>query len=37
MLATHKPGETVELGIYRGNKRQSIDVKLGRQPVTPSG
>ena len=36
-LSTHKPGETVTLDVYRETKRRSIDVKLGRQPVAPSG
>ena len=36
-LSTHKPGETVTLDVYRDTKRRSIDVKLGRQPVAPSG
>ncbi len=36
-LSTHKPGETVDVGIFRDTKRQTIKVKLGRQPVAPSG
>ena len=33
-LADHKPGEKVELGIYRGNERRTLDVTLGRQPAS---
>ena len=32
MLADHKPGETVKLQIYRGNRQRTLDVTLGRQP-----
>ena len=31
-LADHKPGDTVELEIYRGNERRTVEVTLGRQP-----
>ena len=34
-LSTHKPGDTVELDIYRDSKRETIEVTLGRQPVSP--
>jgi S1-C subfamily serine protease len=37
LVAARKPGEKLELTIYRGDKKTSIDVKLGRQPVSPSG
>jgi S1-C subfamily serine protease len=37
MLSTRKPGDTVELGIYRDTKRQTIELKLGRQPAMPQG
>jgi S1-C subfamily serine protease len=37
ILSTHKPGDTVELGIYRDAKRLKVELKLGRQPATPSG
>jgi S1-C subfamily serine protease len=37
MLARHKPGQTVKLAIYRGSERKTLDVKLGRQPVSPRG
>jgi S1-C subfamily serine protease len=33
VLADHKPGETVKLEIYRGNREQTLDVTLGRQPA----
>jgi len=33
VLADHKPGETVKLQIYRGNRQQTLDVTLGRQPA----
>jgi S1-C subfamily serine protease len=33
VLADHKPGETVKLQIYRGNRQQALDVELGRQPA----
>jgi S1-C subfamily serine protease len=32
-----KPGEKLELTVYRGDKKLRIHVKLGRQPVSPSG
>jgi S1-C subfamily serine protease len=31
-LADHKPGQTVELEIYRGNERETVQVTLGSQP-----
>ena len=34
VLADHKPGKKVELQIYRGNERQTVEVTLGRQPST---
>ena len=33
-LADHKPGEKVELAIYRGNERRTVGVTLGRQPAS---
>jgi S1-C subfamily serine protease len=33
-LADHKPGEKVDLQIYRGNERRTVQVTLGRQPST---
>ena len=35
VLANHKPGDTIELVVYRGNTKQTIEVKLGRQPSSP--
>jgi len=32
VIASHKPGDTIALEIYRGDKKQTIEVKLGRQP-----
>ena len=33
VLADHKPGETVKLQVYRGNRQLTLDVTLGRQPA----
>jgi S1-C subfamily serine protease len=35
LIAVKKPGESVRLDVYRGAKKLSIDVKLGRLPSTP--
>ena len=32
-----EPGDTITLEIYRGEVKRTIDVKLGRQPSSPSG
>jgi S1-C subfamily serine protease len=32
-----EPGDTVTLEVYRGDVKQTVDVKLGRRPITPSG
>ena len=37
VLADHKPDETVQVQIYRGNRQQTLSVTLGRQPASPSG
>ena len=37
VLAKRAPGDTITLEIYRGSKKQSLDVKLGRQPSSPQG
>ncbi len=37
VVAAKKPGEKLTLGIYRGDKKTTLDVKLGRQPASPSG
>jgi S1-C subfamily serine protease len=34
LIASHKPGDTIRLEIYRGSTKQTLDVKLGRQPAT---
>jgi putative serine protease PepD len=34
-IAGKKPGDEVELGVFRGDKHLTITVKLGRQPSTP--
>ena len=34
-ISGKKPGDNVELGVYRGDKHLTITVKLGRQPSTP--
>ena len=37
IVAAKKPGEAVRLVVYRNGKKKEVDVKLGRQPGTPSG
>jgi S1-C subfamily serine protease len=37
IVAGRKPGDTLELTIFRDGKKRTIDVKLGRQPTSPSG
>jgi S1-C subfamily serine protease len=37
VVATKKPGEDLRLVVYRGNKRTTITVTLGRQPAARSG
>ena len=34
-LAAHKPGEEIELGIFREAKKTTVKVTLGRQPSSP--
>ena len=36
-VAAHQPGDKVTLVIYRGAKRTSVTVTLGRQPPSPQG
>ena len=36
-IAAHKPGERIRLVIYRGAKKTSVTVTLGRQPASPQG
>jgi len=35
VIAAKKPGDTLELEVYRGTKKMTIDVELGRQPTSP--
>jgi S1-C subfamily serine protease len=35
VLASHKPGDTIKLVVYRGQVKKTIEVKLGRQPSSP--
>jgi len=35
VIAQHKPGDTIQLVIYRGNGKHTIEVKLGRQGSSP--
>ncbi|HYY02356.1 MAG TPA: PDZ domain-containing protein, partial [Gaiellaceae bacterium] len=34
LIGEKKPGDSVKLGIYRGNKKMTVSVKLGRQPAS---
>ena len=36
-IAAHKPGDRIELVIYREAKKSSVTVTLGRQPPSPQG
>jgi S1-C subfamily serine protease len=35
VVAAKKPGDKLDLEIYRGSKRTTVTVKLGRQPASP--
>jgi len=35
VIASHKPGDTIALVVYRGSTKHTIEVKLGRQPSSP--
>ena len=35
VIANHKPGDMIELVVYRANTKQTIEVKLGRQRSSP--
>ena len=37
LIATHKPGGKLTLEIYRGAKKLTVTVTLGRQPSAPPG
>ncbi|MDQ2983694.1 MAG: trypsin-like peptidase domain-containing protein [Actinomycetota bacterium] len=36
-IAGKKPGQSIALEIYRGDSKETLDVKLGRQPTSPQG
>ena len=36
VVATKKPGDSIELGIVRDTKHKTLTVKLGRQPSISS-
>ena len=33
VLNAHSPGDQIELEVYRGDKKQTVRLKLGRQPA----
>jgi S1-C subfamily serine protease len=35
LVSEKEPGDRLKLEIYRGQERESIDIKLGRQPPAP--
>jgi S1-C subfamily serine protease len=35
VIADKKPGSSLKLELYRGTKKMTVDVKLGRQPANP--
>jgi S1-C subfamily serine protease len=37
IVAAKRPGQELQLEIYRGNSQKTVEVKLGRQPPSPSG
>lgn len=37
LIARKEPGDKIELEIYRGDERMTIDVELGRQPAPSQG
>jgi S1-C subfamily serine protease len=37
IVAAKKPGDRLGLVVYRGSKKTNLEVKLGRQPASPSG
>ena len=36
MIDAHRPGDEIELKIYRGDAEKTVTVTLGRQPTSPS-
>jgi S1-C subfamily serine protease len=37
VIAAHKPGQKIKLGIFRNETKSSVTVTLGRQPSSPQG
>jgi S1-C subfamily serine protease len=37
VVAEKKPGDNLKITVYRGDKKVELEVKLGRQPASPSG
>ncbi|MBA2385127.1 MAG: trypsin-like peptidase domain-containing protein [Actinobacteria bacterium] len=37
ILAEHEPGDQIDLEIYRGTNKQTVEIELGRQPATSTG
>ena len=37
LISTRKPGDTLTLQLYRGTKKLTVTVTLGRQPSAPPG
>jgi S1-C subfamily serine protease len=37
VISAHKPGDKITLQIFRGSKKLTVTVKLGRQPSAPPG
>ena len=36
VIAAHKPGDKIQLDVYRGDAKKTVTVTLGRQPTSPS-
>ena len=36
-IAAHEPGQKIKLTVFRGAKKTSVTVTLGRQPSSPQG
>ncbi len=37
VISAHKPGDKISLEVYRGTKKRTVTVTLGRQPSAPPG
>ena len=37
LVAGRKPGDTMTLAVYRGGKKLTLKVTLGKQPTLPQG